>query len=70
MDCENNITTDVLISVVGGSIRENVVNIPCISIYGVRYDPDIKVFLRNLYEYGKFSGIDEYKKKIINMFNF
>jgi len=70
MDCENNITTDVLISVVGGSIRENVVNIPCISIYGVRYDPDIKVFLRNLYECGKFSGIDEYKKKIINMFNF
>lgn len=63
-------TTDELIEVIDGSIRENVVNIPSIDIYNVRYDPNIKIFLRNLFEWGKYNGYEEYKRNVINLFNF
>ena len=63
-------TTDELVEAVGGSIRENVVNIPPIDIYNVKYDPNVKNFLRNLFEWGKYNGHEEYRRKIINLFNF
>lgn len=63
-------TTDELIEVIDGSIRENVVNIPSIDIYNVRYDPNIKIILRNLFEWGKYNGYEEYKRNVINLFNF
>lgn len=63
-------TTDELIEVIDGSIRENVVNIPSIDIYNVRYDPNIKIFLINLFEWGKYNGYEEYKRNVINLFNF
>lgn len=63
-------TTDELVEAVGGSIRENIVNIPSIDIYNVRYDPNVKNFLRNLFEWGKYNGHEEYRRKIINLFNF
>lgn len=63
-------TTDELVEAVGGSIRENIVNIPSIDIYNVKYDPNVKNFLRNLFEWGKYNGHEEYRRKIINLFIF
>lgn len=63
-------TTDELVEAVGGSIRENIVNIPSIDIYNVKYDPNVKNFLINLFEWGKYNGHEEYRRKIINLFNF
>lgn len=63
-------TTDELVEAVGGSIRENIVNIPSIDIYNVKYDPNVKNFLRNLFEWGKYNGHEECRRKIINLFNF
>lgn len=63
-------TTDELVEAVGGSIRENIVNIPSIDIYNVKYDPNVKNFLRNLFKWGKYNGHEEYRRKIINLFNF